>query len=167
MKRKMFYLKKEGVSAFLFVLLIMSLCSCTAKTLTPEVKNEFEIKAVYKFNDFVYNCRITKSAEAVIVTVLDTEAEGLVLKCDGNNVSFNNNSISKSFPVQTVDITNPAVILYEVFNSINSAEAEAAEENFVFTGNIRAGRFRLCISRTNELESLSVDSAGVFIEFIH
>ena len=164
MKKQNLLLIKEGVIALLF-LLLFALGACTSRVYTPEIKSEFEVNALCTFGDFKYNCKIVKTAGAVSVTPLDTRAQGMTMRCDGKTVAFIKGSMKREFPVESLDVTNPSIVLYQAFNSVDTANAEPSENGVVFKNSVSAGEYSLLITRDNELKELSVNSAKLHFDF--
>lgn len=151
---------------FFTVLLVFS--GCAKKTYTPVLENEFDVNAVYTAGDFSYTCRIIKTDSFVSVTPTSTNAKGMTIKYDGETVSFTRNGMVKEFPRSSLDSTNPAVVLYEVFASLKNAPARnTAVKNSVFhyVGTTSIGTFTLIQNKSNSLKSISVPDAQIEIEF--
>ena len=150
----------------LFVLLAFS--GCTDKTYTPVIEDKFDASAVYTAGDFSYTCRIIKGDGYVSVTPTSTGAKGMTIKYDGETVSFTRNGMVKEFPRSSLDSTNPAVVLYEVFSSLeNAPEREVSLKNstFHYVGTTSAGTFTLIQNKSNSIKSVSVPDAQIEIEF--
>lgn len=155
--------KRESIIALSF--LFVFLTSCASKTYIPTVQTEFETKAKYTFGDFTYNCKITKTENFVTVEILDTKAAGLVIKCDGERVYFILGDTVRDNAVGEVDVTNPALILYQVFFSLNSAVSSVIDGGCVLSGTCGAGNYALTLSKAGDFKNLSLPSAGIVIDF--
>jgi len=162
-----FFKNKERVFAlsFVFVILALTLTSCTSKTYIPEIKNSFETKALYTFGDFTYNCKITKDESSVSVLINDTNAAGMVIKCDGESVTFTQGNMKKAFPVSDIDVTNPALVLYQVFTSIETSNARLGGDGYLFSGTVSAGEYTLTVSKAGEYKALSLSGAKISVKF--
>lgn len=165
-------LKREGVFAlpfklFVVFIIILSLCGCTSKTYTPEIKSEFEARANVNFDGFTYSCKIIKTENAVTVQVLDTNASGLSMKYDGNILTLKTNEFEDSFTNEKTLPSNPAVALYEALFSLENAEVRVNESGYLFTGKVRAGEFELLLSRANDIKTISFSSAKLQFSFTY
>lgn len=158
--------KKKRIFALLLLLLIIS--GCAKKTYTPVLETEFNLNAVYKVGDFSYSCKIVKTKNSVSITPTSTNAKGLTIKFDGKTVSFIKGKMLREFDRKDIDSTNPAIVLYEVFSSIENAkpiEVSVKKSDFYYVGKISLGRFTLIQSKTNALKSISIPDAAIEISF--
>ena len=159
-------IKRESFLTLSFIFLISILfSSCVSKTYVPEIPNELESEAVYTFGDFTYKCKVLKADDYVSVEVLDTKAKGLKIKCDGKTVCFTQWSFEKVFPVEKIDVTNPAVVLFNVFSTLESAQVTMNDGSYYFTSKIPAGTYTLIMSKANKIISVSVPESKIYIEF--
>ena len=156
---------REGCLALLFILLSALLSSCSTKVYTPELKTDFTSDASVTFGDFKYNCKVTKTADYLSVTPVDTAAAGMVIRCDGSTVTFTKGSMKREFPAEKITPLNPAVLMYEVFNSLDTAESKVSDGELVFSGTISAGEFVLTASKSGDIKKLAVNSAKIEIVF--
>ena len=152
--------------------LLLTLCAllsaCTSKMYTPVLLTEFDETAAVRAGSFSYRCRIGRRGGAVTVTALSTKAAGLTIRCDGKTVTFIRNDMKSSFPRDRIDATNPAVLLYELFASLESSETLTAKyknDAFVFEGKTSLGEARLTQTKENLLQSVTVPDADIVIEF--
>ena len=151
----------------LAVLLLM-LCGCTAKTYTPVLDTDVNCSGVYQTGDFSFTFSMEKSGGVLTFIPTSTQAQGMVLRCDGRQISFEQGGIKKVFERSAVDKTNPAVLLYEAFSYLENTpqpEAERKDKHFIYTGQTGAGSFSLIQSEDGRLLSLTVPAADISIAF--
>ncbi len=144
------------------------LSSCSHKTYTPVLESNYDLKAVYKTGDFSYSCRIVKKDNFVSVTPLSTNAKGMVITFDGARVTFIRGSMKKEFARDEIDSTNPAVVIYEVFSSLENApeqEVKLKSSAFQYVGTTSVGTFTLIQNKSNSLKSISIPDAQIEIAF--
>ena len=143
----------------------MLFIGCSPEKYTPVIKADLSLSAVYKTGDFSYSCKIVKKENEVSVIPVSTRAKGLVISCSGKEVTFKKNKFVKTFSVDEIDITNPAVILYQVFSSLDSAQVSLIEDEFTYTGNCSLGKYILTQKKDNSFKSLTVPQAEIEIIF--
>ena len=146
----------------------MLLCSCASKTYTPVLEGEFQKTAEFKTGDFHYKCKIVRARGAVSVTALSSYAKGTTIKCDGKTVTFIKKNMKNEFEREMIDSTNPAVVLFEVFDYLegqSELKPRITSDGFEYSGEISAGAFRLLQSKDSELKSISLPSADIEIVF--
>ena len=153
---------KKIIPLFFALLLLFG---CSAKNYAPVIKKDFSISAIYKTGDFSYSCNITKQGDTVSITPTSTRAKGLIISCSENEVTFQRNKLKKTFKRDEIDLTNPAVILYEVFNKLENADVKLIDDKFTYTAKTSLGNFVLVQDKNNNLISLSLPEADIEIEF--
>lgn len=156
---------KKIIPLFLLVLLLNG---CAAKIYTPVVNTEFELNAVYKTGDFSYNCIIVKNDSGVSITPTSTNAAGMTITYDGSEVTFNKDDMTKSISADKINNTNPAIVIYEVFNYIETTEdlsAQRIDDSFQYTGKTSLGNFILVQNKDNSLDSIEIPNADISIIF--
>lgn len=146
-------------------LILVTLFGCSAKTYTPVIDTAFSINAVYKTGDFSYFCKIDSCDNSISITPTTTYAEGMTITYDGKNVNFKKGNFSKSIDGDKIDSTNPAKILYEVFNYLDTSKVKRVGDTFQYTGKTSVGNFVLIQNDDNSLKSLSIPDAGITITF--
>ena len=99
------------------------------------------------------------------ITPTSTRARGLIISCNGKYVSLKRKSFVKTFSVEETDKTNPAIILYRVFNSLESADVRLIDGLFTYTGNCELGKYVLTQSKENSLLKLSIPQSSIEVEF--
>ena len=159
---------KNTYKILISICLLLVLSGCTQKTYTPVIESEFSLNAVYKTGDFSYFCKIVRSGETVSVTPLTTHAKGMTIKFDGAKVSFLKDGMKKEFKREDIDSANPAIIIYEVFSSLeNAPEQKVRMKNsaFHYVGNTSVGTFTLIQNKSNTLRSISIPDAQIEIVF--
>ena len=144
---------------------LLLLCGCSAKNYTPVIKADFNLSAVYKTGDFSYSCNIIKKDGCVFVIPSSTRAKGLIISCNGKEVSFKRKDFIKKYPIEEIDKTNPAVILYQVFTSIENAKVNLADDEFTYTGNCSIGKYILVQRKDNSFSSLTFPEADISVHF--
>jgi hypothetical protein len=152
----------------LFLLMLM-FAGCSAKIYTPVVNTEFELNAVYQTGDFSYNCEIVKSNNVVSITPTSTNAAGMVITYDGQVVTFNRNDMVKTLSAGEIVKTNPAVVIYDVFNYIDTTEnldVQKIGDQYQYTGKISLGDFVLIQNSDNSIESIEIPAANIIINTV-
>lgn len=147
---------------------ILLLSGCTPRMFTPVLDTDFSKNAVYEIGDFSYKCKITKLENCLSVEVLSTRAKGLIITYDGEKVTFKRNKMVKSFPAKDIDATNPVLILYSVFESLENdenIEVKRVEEHYEYVGKTKIGEFMLIQNDDNSIASIVVPSADVVVKF--
>lgn len=159
---------KKIIPLSLIILLIFS--GCKIKNYTPEIPVTLEQNVKVTSGDFSYDCVICKTESAVSVTVDSTAAKGLVMEYDGKTLNFSFAGFSYEVDGSNFERKNPAIVLYEVFDYINSASqlnARKIDGGFKYEGKISLGDFILIQNDDNSFESLTVKSADYNIQFIN
>ena len=147
------------------VFVILLLAGCAAEQYTPVIKADYNLSAIYRAGDFSYSCKIEKAGNSISLTPTSTKAKGMIISCNGKEVSFKRKSFKKSFPIENIDKTNPAVILYQVFSSLDSAAVSLIDDEFIYTGSCSLGKYILTQKKDNSLKSLSIPQADIEINF--
>lgn len=158
---------KKIISA---LLLVLCLCGCSAKIITPVITTDFTLNAVYKTGDFSYECVIAKKDGVLSVSPTNTRASGMFITYDGRKVTFDRHSMSCSFDKAKIDPTNPAVVLYEVFSSAESMEPESVkmtDEGFRYSGKTTVGDYVLILNKDNSYKSIEIPDADINIRFVY
>lgn len=149
-------------------LVILTLCSCSAKIYTPVINQQFDLNAVYKTGDFSYNCRIVKDDKKLSVTALSSYAKGTTISFDGKTVTYEMKDMKKDIDASVVDKTNPAIVLYEVFKSLENADTNHAvkdKNTFCYTGKTSVGDFVFIQNTDNSFNSLEIKEADISVKF--
>lgn len=149
----------------LLLVLLLCLTACSTRVYTPVIKDEFTLDAVYETGDFSYTCRIVKTQQAVSITPTSTYAKGMSICCDGRNVTFTKDEKEMPFAMETLDITNPAIVLYEVFTSLADAEAVKNGDTYEYRGVVSAGNYLLCQNTQGDYVTLTLPAADIAITF--
>ena len=114
----------------IFCVLALLLCACTQKENPPHQNTDTEFSAVYEAGDFRFRCHIKWSHGTAYVTVEDTGAAGLTLSCDGQQVTFSKGAMLHREPKETIDPSNPALLLWEIFAALESGGSQCALGSF-------------------------------------
>ncbi len=139
---------------------------CQVKEYTPELPAGFKQKAVVSSGDFTFECEICKSEAQVDVTVLSTQAKGMVMSYNGKELTFTYEGFSHSINGKELEPTNTAIIVYEVFESLNTnAQSKKIDGGYQHFGKITLGDYTLVQNDDNSLKSIEIRSAGVIISF--
>ena len=85
---------------------------------------------MYTTGDFSYKCTVKWADSTAFVTVNSTNAAGLTISCDGKEVVFSKGNMIKREMRENIDSTNPAVLLWEVFNAIENDSTKTSLGNF-------------------------------------
>ena len=152
----------------LLLLPLLALSACTAKTYTPVLNTDFSTGAVYKTGDFSYTCKIEKKGNLLSITPTSTSAEGMVISCDGREVTFTRDAMKKSFDKTAVDKTNPALMLWEIFSFLENAneiKSEKRQDGYYYYGTCGAGSFTLVQGGDSVMKSITVKQADIDIIF--
>lgn len=152
----------------LVLLITFLFAGCQAKNYTPELPLTFEQKATVTSGDFSFDCEICKTDEKVRVTVLSTNASGMVMTCDGEKLGFVFGDYAHSVNCAQFERSNTAVVIYETVRYLTETEnieAEKTESGYRYNGKISLGDFVLTQNDDNTLGTLTVRSADYKIEF--
>ena len=149
----------------LFVLLVLLFCACTRAN-SPALKTSFSQNAVVESGDFSYNAEIKFDNNTVYITPTSSNAAGLTVSGDGQNVNFSFRDMSDSCEYSSVSDYNTAKILYCVFCNTYNAQVKRAGDNTLFLGKTDVGNYELSLDKNMNLLSLSVPDASLKIKFI-
>ena len=158
---------KKFVPLFLAISLIV-FSGCKVKDYTPELPSDFNLSAVVTSGDFSFDCEICKNNDGVSVDVLTTSAQGLRMNCDGKNLTFVYDGCSYAVNTSGFEKTNPAIVVYEVFDYLNSAEqinAKKIEGGYKYEGKISIGDFILIQNDDNSLKEITMKTSQYSIKF--
>lgn len=148
------------------VLLLLS--GCSVKNYTPEIPLTFTQNVEVTSGDFSYTCEICKTEELVSVTVTSTYAKGMIMSYDGNEISFRYSDYAYSLDGSNFEKRNAAIVVYEVFDYINSSQsldAKKIDGGYRYDGKISLGDFTLIQNDDNSLSSLIIRDADYKIDF--
>lgn len=128
------------------------------KNYTPELPDELKQNALVSLGDFSYNCEICRNSENVTVTVLDTNAKGMVMMYNGNNLSFVYEDYSYSVNAENLEKTNVAIVIYQVFEALlcDDTVSKKIENGYQYRGKIDLGEFVLIQNDDNTFKSITV-----------
>lgn len=144
---------------------LLTLCGCSARNITPTINTSVDTKAVYRVGDFYFDCDITWKDNIVTVIPTNTLAAGMIMTCDGKNVTFNRNDMVKAYPKDKTTAYNPATLLYEVFSSLSTIHSKKTDTGFVYTGMTSVGKFTLSLDKKGVYKTLFIPQANIEIEF--
>lgn len=139
------------------------------KNYTPEIPLTLEQNVKVTSGDFIYDCKICKTQENVSVTVLSTLAAGMTMTYDGDKLSFSYCDFMYDVDGKNYENKNPAIVLYEVFDYINSTEqlnAKKIDSGFKYEGKISLGDFILIQKDDNSFSNLTMRNTDYKIEFL-
>lgn len=160
----------KKTAPIVLMILMLFLSACKVKDYTPEIPLAFENNAKVTSGDFSYDCKICKSEDSVTVTVDSTAAKGLSMSYNGKDVSFSFADFSYDINGKNFEKRNAAIVIYEVFDYINSTEqlnAKKIEGGFKYEGRISLGDFILIQNDDNSFKSLTMRNIDYKIEFIN
>lgn len=103
------------------------------------------------------------------VTVLSTLAAGMTMTYNGDTLSFFYCDFLYNINGRNYENKNPAIVLYEVFDYINSTEqlnAKKIDGGFKYEGKISLGDFILIQNDDNSFSNLTMRNIDYKIEFI-
>lgn len=128
------------------------------KNYTPELPDELKQNALVSLGDFSYNCEICRNSENVTVTVLDTNAKGMVMMYNGNDLSFVYEDYSYSVNAENLEKTNVAIVIYQVFEALlcDDTASKKIENGYQYRGKIDIGEFVLIQNDDNTFKSITV-----------
>lgn len=148
-------------------MLIFALFSgCKIKNYTPELV-DFNQNAAYTAGDFFCSCNITMDENTVTVSATSTNAKGLTICYDGAEVKYTYGDMSFVIAPEN-NSANPAVIIYDAFQSLKSAESNGAsktEDGFEYKSSTSLGSFVLLQYDDNSYKSLYFTDADIKFEF--
>lgn len=147
------------------LLILLCLFGCSAELYTPVIVSEYSLSAVYKTGDFSYTCKIVKTNDFVSIMPTSSNAEGMIIKCDGKEVTFTKGDMTKSFDKNELDKTNPSVILFEIFSSLENAEVKLVDGEYTYSGKTSVGNFVLTQNKNNCFKNIKIPDADIEIEF--
>ena len=138
---------------------------CAARTYTPVINEDFKVSAIYKTGDFSFSCEIEKQGNTLYFTPTSTRAKGMVISCNGSEVTFKRNKLIKTFEASKLDKTNPAVLLQGIFTSLDAAGVNLIDGVFTYSGKCPLGSYVLKQAGDNRLLSLELPQAGIYLDF--
>ncbi|MGN1329430.1 MAG: hypothetical protein ACI4V4_07000 [Eubacterium sp.] len=156
---------KKILPLFLVFLLF---AGCKVKDYTPEIPLSFEQNAVVTSGDFSFSCRICKSEEEVVVSVTSTSAENMIMRYNGQKLTFLYDDFSYDIDGSNFERENIAIVIYEVFDYISSTQelnVRKIESGFKYEGKISCGDFILIQNDDNSFESLALRNGELSVEF--
>lgn len=153
----------KKIVPLLVLLLAFSACSRIAKP--PALKTEFSQNAVVETGDFSYKAEVSMTDNVVYITATSTNADGLTLSCDSKEVTYSYKGFTDSLPFSQVSDYNVAKILYCVFTDLYNSQVKTDGELTIFNGKVGAGNYILTLDNNDNLISLSVDEASLYINF--
>lgn len=157
---------KKIFSVIMLICLLFS--GCKMKEYTPVIPSAFKNEAVVYTGDFSFNCEICKTQSSVYVTVTSTNAKGMKMEYNGSELSFTYDDFSYSLDAKEFEKSNVAVIVYDVFDYINSSEQSNVQKldlAFKYDGKISAGNFTFIQNDDNSLRSIEIKENDFKIEF--
>lgn len=147
---------------------MMLLSACSIEAETPVLPTAFNQRAKVSTGDFSYQCEICKNEGKLSLTVLSTNAQGLVMTYDGSNMNFNFSDIIGDVPSDSLPKTNAVTVLYEALECLAEQEnlmPSAVNEGYRYQGKIRLGDFVLITDGGTRLKSFTLNSINMKIEF--
>lgn len=99
---------------------------------------------------------------------MSTNATGLVMSCDGKSLDFNYADYSYSINANGFAGTNPAIVLYEVFDYIHNSPqlvSKKLDNGYRYDGKTSLGDFVLIQNDDNTFKTLTIKAVDFKIEF--
>jgi len=149
----------------MIISVMLVLAGCSAEKYTPVINEDFKASAIYNTGDFSFSCDIEKTGNTVSISPSSTRAKGMVISCNGKEVIFKRNNLVKAFEIGEISKRNPAVLLHQVFSSLESADVKLIDNCFTYTGNCSLGEYILKQAKDNSFVSLSFPQADIEIDF--
>lgn len=151
------------------LVIMMIFTGCQIKNYTPEIPLTFEENVKVVLGDYSYTCKICKfKSGEVQVDITSTSAKGLVMRYDGNTLNFTYADYSYSIDAKNFERKNPAIVVYEVFECVNStdgAKSFKTDGGYKYEGKTSLGNFTLYLREDNTVSLITVKSAGFAMEF--
>lgn len=158
---------KKALSAFILLMLVF-VSGCSVKDYTPELPLTFTKTAVVTQGDFSFDCEICKNSERVTVTVLSTNASGMVMSYDGHNLDFVYDDFAHTINAENFEKTNIAVVVYQVFDYLENNEqidVKKIEGGYKYEGRISTGDFILILNDDNTIDRITLKASAYSIDF--
>lgn len=146
------------------IIFLICLCACS-RTYTPVIISAGSMNAVYNTGDFSYLCRVEWNEDNASVLVNSTRASGLVMTCDGREVTYNRNGMIRSFLIDDAPSRNPALVLYQVMSSLDTASVELVDDSYFYRGRTNAGEYLFVQRIDNTYDYIEIPSADISIHF--
>ncbi|MGN1420131.1 MAG: hypothetical protein ACI4XC_01295 [Eubacterium sp.] len=156
---------KKILPLFLAFLL---LAGCKVKDYTPEIPVSFEQNAEVTVGDFTYTCRICKIEEEVVVSVTSTSAENMIMRYNGQNLTFLYEDFSYDIDGSNFERENIAIVIYEAFDYITNTQelnVRKIDSGFKYEGKISCGDFILIQNDDNSFDSLTLRNGELSVKF--
>lgn len=159
----------KRVAPVFLIFLMLLFAGCKVKTYTPEIPYTFNQNVKVISGDFSYDCRICKTEKDVAVTVDSTSAKGMIMTYDGNKLAFSFADYSYEIDGRNFEKRNPAIVIYEVFeylNSVQQLDAKKIDNGFKYEGKISLGDFILIQNEDNSIKSIAIRNTEYRIDFV-
>ncbi len=150
----------------LFIALVFT--GCQAKSYTPVIDTSFCYDAIFTTGDFSFCATVEKNENTVKITVNDTLAKGLVITYDGADITLTKDSLTYTLDAASIDKTNPAIIIFEVFASLQNIDnltVQKTKNGFKYTGKTSTCQFVFIQNDDNSYNSILIPDMDVTIEF--
>lgn len=118
---------KRLVPTLLALLLLLS--GCQVKNYTPELPSAFTQKATVTSGDFSFECEICRNSDDVRVTVMSTQAKGMVMTYDGEQLEFVYGGYAHSVNGDGFERVNTAVVIYETMEYLETQPQTESKKN--------------------------------------
>ena len=148
-----------------FILVLLLFSGCKTRTYTPVINEDFKCSAVYKTGAFSFSKKKKKTGDTISLVPTSTKAKGMIISCNGKEVTLKRNKLVKTFDVGEIDKTNPALLLQQVFTSLGEAETSLVDGMFTYSGKCSLGNYILKQGKDNKLISLTFPQAYISITF--
>lgn len=138
------------------------------KVYNPEI-TDFEQDASVVSGIFSYSCKICRRGDEISITATSTNAQGMIINYDGNEVSFIYDNMTHRLDGDKIDKTNPAVAIYDAFQSIlDSKEPNVSktDDGYRYEGTTDLGDFVLLQNDDFSFKSLYFKNVNLNITFM-
>lgn len=149
---------------------LLSSCSTQEEKNTPVLPSSFNQRAKVSAGDFSYQCEICKKEEKLILTVLSTNAQGLVMTYDGSNMNFSFSEIVGDAPAVSLPKQNAVIVLYDALRSLEEQEGlvpSVVNEGYRYQGKTALGNFVLLTDKNGSLKAFTMKSIDMEIQFVN
>lgn len=104
------------------------------------------------------------------LSVLSTNAQGLVMTYDGSNMNFSFSEIVGDVPAVSLPKQNAVIVLYDALRSLEEQEGlvpSAVNEGYRYQGKTALGNFVLITDQNGLLKAFTMKSIDMEIQFVN
>lgn len=127
----------------------------------------FNQNAVVTLGDFSFECEICKNESSVTAKINSTNAAGLVMSYDGNNINFKYNDFSYDIDGENFEKANIAIIIFDVINALSNEDTKkyVIDGGVKYEGKTNFGAFVLVQNNNTTLKSLTFKNKDFKVVF--